>query len=185
MLSEDHHPTSQAPADEDELLCSDLFKEKISERVVMSRGELLLMVIKYAVSSNLTFTGLSNLIKMVNCVFSEPVLPESRYMITQALRTAENHLTFHFYYMHCFYYLGLLDNCSEFTCPHCKQMCKVSSLSEVPFFVTLDLHSQLQKISKSGVFLDLPQPLPSMTLFRHYRWGVSPFFCGRYCSLWA
>ncbi|CAN7989766.1 unnamed protein product [Ixodes pacificus] len=139
-----------------------LFRCIIGERVVVSRGDILVMVLKYAATNSLTFTGLTNLVKMVNCFFAEPILPESRYFLGKMFDAGG--ATFHFYCSSCFYYVGELDaSCPSFQCPHCSEVCNVSNVSDPPFFITFDVQSQLQRILSSTDFLDLTEPLGDAT----------------------
>lgn len=135
---------------------AELFGDVISERVVVSRGDILLMVLKYACRNNLTFTGLSSLIKLINRVFQSPILPESRYSVNQMITKAGGGITFHFYCTSCYHYADELpDNVSLFECSQCKQTCIVSSVVDAPFFVTFDIRHQLQRVLDDGDFRDL------------------------------
>ncbi|CAN8006934.1 unnamed protein product [Ixodes hexagonus] len=68
--------------------------------------------------------------------------------------------TFHFYCPHCFFFVGKLDvNSTSFQCSHCSQVCKVSSVSEPPYFITFDVVSQLQRVLGNSDFLDLTATL--------------------------
>lgn len=168
------HTSSVAPSDEDisdeDAMDSDpqgtqaarnfaeLFQGIVGEQVVVSKGDILVMLLKYVASNNLSFTGLTNLVKMVNSFFSKPILPDSRYFLSKMF--GDGGATFHFYCPHCFFFIGKLDNsCSSFQCSHCSRECQVSNVSEPPFFLTFNVQSQLQGILKNSDFLDLTEPL--------------------------
>lgn len=48
---------------------SELFGEIVKDKVAVSKGDILLMVLKYAVHHSLTFLALMELIEMINLFF--------------------------------------------------------------------------------------------------------------------
>lgn len=65
-------------ADTNRTQLGDLFQEVLNEKIVVSKGEMLLMIFKHAIKSNLSFTAMVSLIEMVNMFFERPVLPQDR-----------------------------------------------------------------------------------------------------------
>ena len=63
------------------ILQSDDTLHVLNVPVVASRGELLLMYLKYSIVHQLTHTAMTNLFKAVNCMFARSILPETRYMV--------------------------------------------------------------------------------------------------------
>ncbi|XP_049522622.1 uncharacterized protein LOC125945091 [Dermacentor silvarum] len=58
----------------------ELFQGALNEKVVVSKGDMLLMILQHALKNNLTLTALTNLIEMINLFFERPVLPQSKYI---------------------------------------------------------------------------------------------------------
>ncbi|XP_064485537.1 uncharacterized protein LOC135398015 [Ornithodoros turicata] len=163
MQRQEELPTNSPRTTTENNPLAELFGDVITERVVVSRGDVLLMVLNYACRNSLTFTALSNLIKLINRLFRNPILPESRYHISEMIRSkAGGGVKFHFYCTSCYHYMGELpDNTSSFECSLCKETCKLSSVAEAPFFVTFDLRHQLQRVLEDGDFTDLTLSDPS------------------------
>lgn len=126
-------------------------------RVVVSKGDILLMILRYIASNTLSFTALTNLVKMANSFFPN-LFCQSCYLLDKTF--GNGGVTFHFDCPHCFFFVGKLDvNSTSFQCSHCSQVCKVSSVSEPPYFITFDVVSQLQRVLGNSGFLDLTATL--------------------------
>ena len=63
------------------LILSQVFLPDISVRVEISRGELFLIVLKAARKLNAPLSGISLLFRVINSIFSIPVLAETSYLI--------------------------------------------------------------------------------------------------------
>ncbi|XP_077544868.1 uncharacterized protein LOC144158083 [Haemaphysalis longicornis] len=136
-----------------------LFKEVLSRKLVVLKGDILLMVLKYALRMNLSFTGLASLVDMINSFFDSPVLPRSKYFVNKLLGCQGTQMTFHFFCPECMIYVGEGGPGVSLQCPECKRVCGSSPLCDAPFFVLFDIPSQLQKLLKGCEFLDLTEPL--------------------------
>lgn len=148
------------PGDTESSVFSNIFQEPVNEKVVVSKGDILLMVFKHALKNNLTLTGLSNLIDLINLIFEQPVLPQSRYRITKLLEKSDTSMAFHHFCKKCFTEINQVDPSSPSQCPRCSTVTNVSRISDATFFVLLNVESQLQKLLKKCDLLDLTKPLP-------------------------
>ncbi|XP_037502213.1 uncharacterized protein LOC119376472 [Rhipicephalus sanguineus] len=138
---------------------TDLFREIVTEKVVVSRGDILLMVMKYALKTNLSLTALSNLTKTINLMFERPILPHSQYMFGKLCSTVGTKMTFHFFCPKCYVHAGHSQTNTSLQCPKCGHVMEVSAMADAPFFVLLDIPSQVQKLVKNCDLLDLTKPL--------------------------
>nr|XP_037269998.1 uncharacterized protein LOC119161561 isoform X2 [Rhipicephalus microplus]XP_037285845.1 uncharacterized protein LOC119178705 isoform X2 [Rhipicephalus microplus] len=137
----------------------ELFTDVITERVVLSRGDILLMVLKHAVKNNLSFTGLTSMLDLINRIFEHPILPDSRYQLSKLLSKTGTTMTYYCFCPKCFTHIENAETNASFQCIQCGHRTSVSSLSDMPFFVTLDVESQLQRLLKDCALLDLTKPL--------------------------
>ncbi|XP_037525297.1 uncharacterized protein LOC119402235 [Rhipicephalus sanguineus] len=143
----------------------DLFTDIVTEKVVLSKGDILLMALKHAVKNNLTLTGLTSLIDLINRIFDKPILPHPRYHLHKLLNKTGTTMTFFFFCPKCFSHIGSVQTNSYLKCLECNHTTFVSSLSDAPFFVTLDVESQHQRLLKDCDLLDLTKPLPPNRTF--------------------
>ncbi|XP_037278000.2 uncharacterized protein LOC119170838 isoform X1 [Rhipicephalus microplus] len=143
----------------------DLFTQLVTEKVVLSKGDILLMALKHAVKNNLTLLGLTSLIDLINRIFDKPILPHSQYHLHKLFSETGTTMTFFFFCPRCFSHIGSLETNSYLKCSKCSHTTFVSSLSDAPFFVTLDVESQLQRLLKDCDLLDLTKPLPTNGTF--------------------
>ena len=65
------------------LINDENFLKPISLNTNISSAELLMMILKYSLRNMLSVTGISDLLKLVNCIFGKIVILESRYKIDQ------------------------------------------------------------------------------------------------------
>ncbi|XP_075747072.1 uncharacterized protein LOC142804234 isoform X2 [Rhipicephalus microplus] len=128
----------------------ELFTDVITERVVLSRGDILLMVLKHAVKNNLSFTGLTSMLDLINRIFEHPILPDSRYQLSKLLSKTGTTMTYYCFCPKCFTHIENAETNASFQCIQCGHRTSVSSLSDMPFFVTLDVESQLQRLLKAN-----------------------------------
>ena len=104
------------------LILSQVFLPDISVRVEISRGELFLIVLKAARKLNAPLSGISLLFRVVNSIFSIPVLAKTSYLIDKLCNPQEN-VTFHTVCSHCKNYLGKSqDNDIDIQCTICERI---------------------------------------------------------------
>ncbi|KAH9385067.1 hypothetical protein HPB48_027121 [Haemaphysalis longicornis] len=136
-----------------------LFSEAVTEKVVLSKGDILLMFLKYALKTRMSLTATVDLAEMINLMFDQPILPQSRYMLGKMLNGSATQMTFYFFCPNCSVHIGQAQSNSCLKCPKCDYVTKISALADAPFFVLLDVPSQVQKLLKGCPILDLTKPL--------------------------
>ena len=77
-----------------EMLREDVINDTIDTGVVVSKSEILLAVLKYGLTYNLSQTAIADLFKMINCILGITTLPETRYLVDQIF-TSKSHVEFH------------------------------------------------------------------------------------------
>ncbi|XP_031783998.1 uncharacterized protein LOC116417050 [Nasonia vitripennis] len=96
---------------------NDEFFKPVALNAIVSSAELLLMIFKYSMKNHLSRTGISNLLKLTNCMFGKTVLPESRYKIDQLCKPA-NDIELHSVCYSCSNYIGTFKEFN--TCVFCS-----------------------------------------------------------------
>ncbi|XP_037508149.1 uncharacterized protein LOC119383941 isoform X2 [Rhipicephalus sanguineus] len=84
-----------APGHGGKSLFGELFTDVVTERVVLSRGDILLMVLKHAVKNNSSFAGLTSILDLINRIFERPILPHSRYQLSKLLSKTGTTMTYY------------------------------------------------------------------------------------------
>ncbi|OXU17908.1 hypothetical protein TSAR_008860, partial [Trichomalopsis sarcophagae] len=85
------------------------FLGKITTTVNKSRGEILLLILKFSISNELSFSGLVNLFKLINSMFETPILPDSRHIIDKLVNPKEG-VEHHAVCQKCIVYLGKIGD---------------------------------------------------------------------------
>ncbi|CAN7938023.1 unnamed protein product [Ixodes hexagonus] len=73
---------------------AELLQGIVSEHVVVCKGDILVMLLKYVASNNMSFTGLTNLVKMVNSFFPSLFYQSLSTFLTRCLVMVEPPFTF-------------------------------------------------------------------------------------------
>ena len=76
---EGEHPTQMSYASLEDMMESEDFNKPIQIPVDKSIAEVIIMIIKYSLIHSLSLTGIIDLFNIINCVFAQPVLPDTRY----------------------------------------------------------------------------------------------------------
>ncbi|KAL7289509.1 hypothetical protein TKK_0016694 [Trichogramma kaykai] len=91
------------PSTFEELVKDEGFSEIIKSPVKISSLQLLFLVLKFSVMHKLSVSSLSSLLTLINSIFQDPVLPDSRYMIDKFFNGKPNS---------CFYAICPNDKCN-------------------------------------------------------------------------
>ena len=78
------------PTDLQDFIDSEQFSRTVTARVDKTVGEIFLMILKYSLHNQLSVTALTNLFKLMNGVFSENILPDSKYAMDVLLNPKRN-----------------------------------------------------------------------------------------------
>ena len=122
----------------DDLLDNSNFYESIRQLVDRSPAEVLLMILKYSIKNKLCLTAMSELIMLINRLFPEPVLPESRYIIDK-LFNPKSEVEYHITCPKCCLYIGNLQNIKTSTkCRNFNYNINITHPSNMNFFVIIN-----------------------------------------------
>ncbi|XP_031789211.1 uncharacterized protein LOC116418290 [Nasonia vitripennis] len=100
-----------------DLMGEEAFFESILVNVDWSPAELMLMTLKYYLSTRSSITSLSNLLKLINRICGQQFLPETRYRINQLYKDISN-VTLHSVCPECSQYLEPTDAVRDYLETH-------------------------------------------------------------------
>ena len=129
-----------------DLIQSEGFFDKIETPVNVSKGEILFMILKYCTKNKLAITHMSQLLALVNSIFTKSILPQSSYMIDKFFNVNEN-ATFHVTCPVCGTYVGNLENLDpEVKCDICNSKFNLSNPSAKNLFAVIDPSSAIASL---------------------------------------
>ena len=117
---------------------SEDFFRIILTKVDKTVGQIFLMVLKFSICNSLSVTQMTNAFKLVNSIFEEPILPDSRYAMDKLLNTTDDT---HFYAVchNCSSYIGKFEEVENVkSCGNCNIDLDLSNPSNASYFVILD-----------------------------------------------
>ncbi|KAK3908358.1 Titin [Frankliniella fusca] len=151
----EHQDAAQGPGPHDELkktIRIERFTSPITAQVMASPAEALLMALDMAEQNQLTFKAFVDSVKLLNCLFSEPVIPNTVYMLDKLLHSSAG-IQRHFYCSNCSFSFGQRDSTVEptLTCPEpkCKHLNKISDLTKATYLVVFPLQPQIELLLKN------------------------------------
>lgn len=99
------------------------FSAVVTQKVVLSKGDIFLMILKYSIRHRLTFSALNNLVELVNLIFEDPILPTSQYLLEKVFDEAGKPMRPQYYCSEsdCFVCIGNVGSRKQFECPKCKK----------------------------------------------------------------
>uniref|UniRef100_A0ABD2WZ19 Transposase domain-containing protein n=2 Tax=Trichogramma kaykai TaxID=54128 RepID=A0ABD2WZ19_9HYME len=130
------------PKNFEEFVGNPVFYKKIQTKVNLTRGELFLMLLKYASVNKASKTAMSNLFTLINTMFEAPVLPSSTYMLDKILNP-DGGVEFHAVCQKCSAYLGEFSENNDNKCPTCDNNIDLSKKSNDCFFALFDPSNQI------------------------------------------
>lgn len=134
------------PIDLDNFLSNKITSDPINVPVSATRGEIYLMILTFSILNGLSFTGITNLFKMINTIFEIPILPDTRYMNEKLLNSKEG-VEFHAVCPECSIYIGKYGEIAEsHTCSNCQTQINLSQPGSVSFFVLIDPSKQISDL---------------------------------------
>lgn len=125
------------------------FFDTITTPVNISRGELLLMLLKFSLMNHACLTEMSKLFRLINAIFVKPILPESRYMLNMILNP-DNNTELYGCCPKCGNCLGKLGEVDEnVVCNICQNQTDLSTPSCENLFAVLDTSKSISDIINS------------------------------------
>lgn len=136
------------PINFEQLLDSEELFQDVPVKVNKTCGEVLVMALKYALRNKLALTSTSDLFKLINLMFEQPFLFESRYYIDKIFNPT-THCDFHAICPSCKVYVGKLGTMdAAVTCLKCSELMNLSSPSCLNFFMIIDPSEAIADILK-------------------------------------
>lgn len=119
--------------------------ENITTPVDLSRIDMLYMALGLARQNNFTNKAFNDAVKLLNTIFTTPVLPRSSYLLDQLIMSYAG-IRFFFFCGECFHLFGELDfdHIKEEVCPTCDTVNPISDLRIANYFCLFDLKCQLE-----------------------------------------
>ncbi|KAK8759804.1 hypothetical protein V5799_028929 [Amblyomma americanum] len=136
---------SESSEDEDDGLPSSFAQfsnEKLPNAEVTKMGAIA-AVMAYAVSHGLTLAALGDLIKLINFLFRQNVLPQSTYAFRKLwCKEKQDIVQYHYFCETCGALLNVIEKSAQ--CPNCRYTSALQKLKDRgSFFIILNLHKQL------------------------------------------
>lgn len=114
-----------------------------------TRAEALIMILTHAAKHQITGSQLDDLLKLINCLFGQDVVPRSKYSFDKMFSNDEHTVEFHCYCKHCKSYCGTqVDMIKQKIthCAGCKENVDASTLNDGCFFINISIASQIKSI---------------------------------------
>uniref|UniRef100_A0ABD2WHN0 Uncharacterized protein n=1 Tax=Trichogramma kaykai TaxID=54128 RepID=A0ABD2WHN0_9HYME len=128
---------------EDLLKCRELH-EKINVPTDISRGELLLMLLKFSIRNELSMSAMTNLFQLVNTIYKRPVLFNSRHMLDKFFNVKDQ-LQYQIICYECSSDLGT-DRLEKITCSICNAENDKNNQEKSAYFVLLNPAEQIRDL---------------------------------------
>lgn len=127
-----------------------IFDAPIKTCVNKSIGEVIIMIIKYSLIYSLSLSGMTDLFKLVNCIFAESIIPNSKYFIDK-LFYPKNCVILHATCTQCGSYIGKFKREDRWVkCKVCKLKIETKSYVYKDFFVTMDVSKPIRKLIETN-----------------------------------
>ncbi|XP_044019144.1 uncharacterized protein LOC122859546 isoform X2 [Aphidius gifuensis] len=123
----------ESNADLSQLLCNSLD---------CTRGEVLLMAMTIGMRHSLTWEAIVDILKMVNAIFGEKVVHDSKYFLHKFFPSNIANGVYHIYCPQCHRYVGIRNNLENNICCPCGYTMDISTTSS--YFLQFDVRSQLK-----------------------------------------
>uniref|UniRef100_A0ABD2WA97 Transposase domain-containing protein n=1 Tax=Trichogramma kaykai TaxID=54128 RepID=A0ABD2WA97_9HYME len=133
-----------------EFMENDEFDEQISILVDKTRGEIILMILKYAMQNELSMSAITNLFKLVNTMFKIPILPDSKYILDKFFNSKDGLHKYVICYKCSADLSEVNSNTSLITCPVCDAQNDRNDQNKSSYFILLDPSEQIVDLLKSN-----------------------------------
>lgn len=150
MKEEEHTAKAHLqPNNSDDFLNSKECFEEINVKVNKSRGEIFFIVLKFSIMNSLSVTGMVNLFKLINTLFSTDILPNSKYFHDRMLNPHDD-VEFHATCSICKAYVGEFGKIKNVKkCPSCKCDLDLIHCSNTCFFMLINPSKQISDLLKT------------------------------------
>ncbi|XP_044007480.1 uncharacterized protein LOC122852000 isoform X2 [Aphidius gifuensis] len=156
-MNEDENTTysshNEVDDNDDERADSDLYLgQLLCNFLNCTRGEVLLMAMTLGLRHSLTWQAILDLLKMINTIFNDRVVPTSKYFLQKYFPSNVKNGVYHMYCPECYRYLGArndLENNIHCSCGHIINVHNTNS-----YFLQFDVRDQLNHFLKDANFVD-------------------------------
>ena len=126
------------------------FRRSINGPVNKTVGEVIFMILKFALVHALSLTEITDLFVLINCIFAESFLPNTRYLIDK-LFYPKNCTKLYATCSKCGAYLGRFERKDRFVkCKICKTKIDLNDYAYRDFFVMMDIASPISKLIETN-----------------------------------
>ncbi|CAN8002657.1 unnamed protein product [Ixodes pacificus] len=125
-------------------------EEKLPHQETL-KVQAILLILTYVVSAGLSWVQVDGLLKLVNTLFGEVILPGSKYAFRKLWEIRKNKMvTLNFFCEVCHFYLGSSSSANtSFTCGECGKIYSSQVLIKNGcFFLTFDIKKKLEHMLK-------------------------------------
>lgn len=135
------------------LLASEDIFDIINAQPNLSKGEIILLILKFSLEHNLSQLAISHLCQLINSLFIKDILPKTRYLIDKLFNESSN-IQFHALCNICSSYLGIFErhpsNSQIIICKICGTHIPVHNPNYTDFFVTLNPSNGIKLLLESN-----------------------------------
>lgn len=125
-------------------------KKPVTVPVDKSIGEIVMMILKFVLVHALSLTATTDLFRMINCIFAEPVVPNTRYLIDK-LFYPKNNNNLYATCTKCSAGMGRFERKDHHvTCQICNTVVDVRDYAFKNFFDKMDVASQISTLIESN-----------------------------------
>lgn len=115
----------------------------------ITKAEALLLIMCHAASHNVTGCQLDDLLKLINFLFGNEVVPRSKHMFSKVFKNNSEIVDFHLYCKGCKSHIGtqkLVTEQNITQCPSCNEPVEINSLNNSSFFINVPIAPQIQNL---------------------------------------
>ena len=129
---------------------TEIFTSPITAQVRASPAEALLMSLHMAEQNHLTLKAFVDSVKLLNSLFSTPVIPNTVYLLDKLLHSSAG-IQRYFYCGKCSHSFGKRDSSVEpmLECPECNFVSKITDLTKATYLVVFPLQLQIELLLKN------------------------------------
>ncbi|XP_044588897.1 uncharacterized protein LOC123268079 [Cotesia glomerata] len=143
-----HEPASNDLHDEKQShrnTTEESYNQTLCKCTSITRGEALLMTLLLGAQQSLTWTTITSILSLINTLFGENVVPETKYQLFKTLQLKDEMISYHMFCTNCLFYICTEKNSNsgDLKCAACGIE---NNKSNISFFLTLDMETQLKTI---------------------------------------
>lgn len=119
-------------------------EEQLSASTIVSKGEVLLMSLVIGLRHSLSWTAITDILKMINVMFGERIVPDTKFLLHKYFSAEIKSANYHVYCPNCIKYLGIQESIRNLN--NCECGFNIKTATTISFFVEFNLKDQLKKL---------------------------------------